>query len=96
MADVLVEETFFVDPFVDTLASDTSIAEEVILITTSVLEFPQQFVQQKVWDTVAGGWVLWATDSMDVDGANYPGPGTWGAETSSYRVLNITFTRVQG
>lgn len=51
---------------------------------------------QKVWDDVEGDWVLWETESMDPNGGHYPGPGTWGLDTSYYRVLNIKFTRTQG
>lgn len=95
MADVVAEQTDFVVPTVDTVVSDRSIVEPTSFITTLVSDFPQQTVVQKVWDTVAGDWVLWATEAMDIDGASYPGPGTWGAHTSDYRVLNIKFTRVQ-
>lgn len=73
----------------------TTFGEEAQYQSVSVTQFPQQTVVQKVWDTVEGDWVLWATEAMDLDGASYPGPGTWGAHTSDYRVLNIKFTRVQ-
>lgn len=73
-----------------------TVTEPVQYASTAVTQFPQQFVQQKVWDTVEGNWVLWATDSMDIDGAEYPGPGTWGVHTSGYRVLTVSFTRIQG
>jgi hypothetical protein len=62
--------------------------------TTSVSQFPQQLVQQKVWDTVAGDWVVWETEAIDYDGMSYPGPGTWGVHTSDFRLQNIKFTRV--
>lgn len=45
----------------------------------------------KVWDTVAGGWVFWATDFEDVDGTLYRGPGVFGVNTSHYRVESIEF-----
>lgn len=63
-------------------------------IAASVSLLPQQTTLQKVWDSVAGDWVLWATDAIDYDGTEYPGPGVWGAQTSNFRIQNIKFTRV--
>lgn len=45
----------------------------------------------KVWDTVAGGWVFWSTTFEDVSGVMYPGPGAFGVNTSQYRIEAITF-----
>ena len=93
----IVELASFIDPDpTSTLVSDRTIAERVEMVSTALSEFPEQLVVQKVWDTVEGNWVLWETNAMDIDGSEYPGPGTWGANTSDYRVLNIKFTRVQG
>lgn len=78
----------------DGVASAT-VDEETQFEATSSYDFPQQFVQQKVWDTVEGDWVVWETEEVDLDGGQYPGPGTWGANTSDYRVLNVKFTRIQ-
>lgn len=91
----ILETTAFIEPLTDTSESIRSITEQVDMVSTSVVDFPQQAVVQKVWDTVAGGWILWETEAMDIDGLSYPGPGTWGAQTSDYRVQNIKFTRVQ-
>ena len=41
----------------------------------------------RVWDTVAAGFVFWVTGEPDPTGAAYPGPGTFGAQTSDYCVL---------
>ena len=58
--------------------------EAVEYITASVSLLPQQSTIQKVW----------ATDAIDYDGTEYPGPGVWGAQTSNFRIQNIKFTRV--
>lgn len=50
----------------------------------------------KVWDTVAGGWVRWQTEFEDVGGVFYPGPGAFGANTSQYRVEAINFSEFTG
>jgi hypothetical protein len=69
-------------------------AEVVEYAATSLYSVPGQTVLQKVWDTVAGNWVLWETEAIDSDGGSYPGPGTWGVHTSDFRLQNIKFTRV--
>jgi hypothetical protein len=38
----------------------------------------------RVWDTVAAGFVRWRTNAPDEDGLFYPGPGSFGANTSDY------------
>lgn len=44
----------------------------------------------RVWDTNAGGFVRWVTeDAEDSAGASYPGPGTFGVDTSDYVVEQI-------
>jgi len=40
----------------------------------------------RVWDTVAVGFVRWTTSSPDAAGASYPGPGVFGVNTSDYCV----------
>lgn len=90
---VVRPETVSYDPGTDVRTSAVFPEDhEFIAFSTSL--FPQQEVLQKVWDTVAGGWVLWGTESIDYDGAEYPGPGAWGAQTSNFRIQNIKFTRV--
>jgi hypothetical protein len=48
----------------------------------------------RVWSTAAnggsGGFVVWITDDPDSAGASFPGPGTWGVNTSGYVVLGET------
>lgn len=53
-----------------------------------------QSVVNRVWDTVAGDFVRWATDNIDSQGILYPGPGTFGVHTSDYVVETINYTRV--
>jgi hypothetical protein len=38
----------------------------------------------RVWDTVAGSFVRWATTSPNPTGTSYPGPGAFGVDTSDY------------
>lgn len=40
----------------------------------------------RVWDTAAGGFVSWETAEPDALGLSYPGPGTFGADTSDFIV----------
>lgn len=69
------------------------LAESSTYASTSLTQVPQQTTVQKVWDTVAGDWVLWATEGIDFNGGSYPGPGVWGAQTSDFRVLTLKYTR---
>lgn len=73
--------------------SVTVVAGATEFISSSLTQVPQQTTLQKVWDTVEGDWVLWETAEIDHDGVYYPGPGSWGAQTSNYRIQNIKFTR---
>lgn len=41
-------------------------------------------IVNRVYDTVAGGFVRWRTSEEDSAGASYPGPGTFGVDTSDY------------
>ena len=43
-------------------------------------------VRNRVWDTVASGFVSWETEFPDGYGAQYPGPGTFGTNTSDFCV----------
>jgi hypothetical protein len=40
----------------------------------------------RVYDTVAGGFVTWVSATPDIAGLSYPGPGVWGVNTSDYCV----------
>ncbi len=45
----------------------------------------------RVYDTSAAGFVRWSsTTSPDSAGASYPGPGTFGVDTSDYCVETVT------
>lgn len=50
-------------------------------------ELPLDGYRNRVWDTIAGGFVSWSTASPDTGGANYPGPGTFGVHTSDFCVI---------
>jgi len=52
-----------------------------------------QTVTNRVWDTIAGDFVRWVTEEIDSAGSSYPGPGTFGVDTSDYVVETIQFTR---
>jgi hypothetical protein len=49
----------------------------------------------KVWDAVAGDWVLWLTDYPDPAGGHYEGPGEYGVDTSDYRMETVVYGREQ-
>jgi len=51
--------------------------------------------QNKVWDTIASQWIYWNTATPDYAGDEYPGPGSWGTETSGYGVEALVFGRYQ-
>ncbi len=46
--------------------------------------------RNRVWDTVSGGHVRWDTSIADTAGTSYPGPGTFGVDTSDYCVERIS------
>lgn len=48
-----------------------------------------------VWDTVAAAYVTWRTYYVDNGGQYYPGPGTFGANTSDFAVETIHYDRNQ-
>ena len=48
-----------------------------------------------VWDTVAGAFVKWRTFYIDNGGQEYPGPGTFGVNTSDFAVESISYDRNQ-
>lgn len=46
---------------------------------------PAAPVINRVWDVQAGpGFVRWETTDPDPTGTSYPGPGTFGVDTSDY------------
>jgi len=73
-----------------TVKRQTETARYVI---TSISQASQQFIVNKVWDTVAGTWIRWATETIDLGGGEYPGPGIFGADTSDYRIETVKYTR---
>lgn len=54
----------------------------------------EETVVNRVWDTVAGDFVRWVTAGADSAGASYPGPGTFGVDTSDYVVETVKYARV--
>lgn len=49
---------------------------------------PQTTYINRVYDTVAGSFVTWITlGSADSAGTSYPGPGTFGVNTSDYCII---------
>jgi len=54
----------------------------------------EQTLVNRVWDTIAADFVRWVTSAIDSAGAFYPGPGTFGVDTSDYVVETINYTRI--
>jgi len=54
----------------------------------------EETVVNRVWDTVAGDFVRWVTAGADSGGASYPGPGTFGVDTSDYVVETTKYNRL--
>lgn len=52
---------------------------------------PDIFYLNRVWDTVAGGFVSWRSLAPDTTGERYPGPGVFGVSTSDYVVERTTY-----
>lgn len=52
-----------------------------------------QSVVNRVWDTVAGDYVQWITEEMDLGGEFYPGPGAYGIDTEDYVVENLQYSQ---
>jgi len=73
----------------------TKVSREITkFVITSLSQAAQEYVVNKVWDTVAGAPVRWATEQIDYSGDEYPGPGVFGVQTSHYRIETVMFTRV--
>lgn len=51
---------------------------------------PNAEYRNRVFDSVAGTFVRWSQSLVDSSGAFYPGPGTFGVDTSDYCVEAIT------
>lgn len=77
---------------VDSLTTK-NLLESTRYVITSISQASQQYVVNKTWDTVAGAWVRWETESIDLGGDEYPGPGIFGVHTSDYRVETVKYTR---
>lgn len=41
----------------------------------------------RVYDSIAGKFVIWQSSSPDTTGSFYPGPGTFGVNTTDYVVI---------
>jgi len=50
---------------------------------------PDLLYLNRVWDTVAAGFVSWKTRTPDNAGTRYPGPGVFGVNTSDYCVERL-------
>jgi hypothetical protein len=88
----------FIDPMLEVTWDEVDI-EVLDDAFGFLIEVPQegggstQTVVNRVWDTVAADFVRWSTSEIDSAGASYPGPGTFGVDTSDYVVETIQFTR---
>ena len=93
MADVLVviepvteggvgDLAVTVDPFVAGLIHELAQVKDGFT--------PRTIFVNRVYDTGAGDFVRWETfDSPDPTGTSYPGPGTFGVNTSDYAIESI-------
>lgn len=54
----------------------------------------QRSYVNRVRDSVAGDFVRWVTSEVDSAGASYPGPGTFGVDTSDFVVETVTYSRL--
>lgn len=88
LLDNLYEIT--VDPITTGFVDSNAIILEMDVFTTK----PVQSVVNRVWDTVAADFVRWVTSAIDSTGTFYPGPGTFGVDTSDFVVETIQHTRV--
>lgn len=85
--DVIMELGAFDFPEVELIEPQSLIYE---LDTTGA----QQEVINRVWDSVAGDYVRWSTNAIDSDGDSYPGPGTFGVDTSDFTVETVQYARL--
>lgn len=86
MAELDMDATGLVDP-----ASASLLEREYVLASPFVFGcVPGASYHNRVWDTMASGFVRWATlDAADPTGAQYPGPGTFGIHTDDFCVEYI-------
>lgn len=98
MADYTVEVIDASVVLYETITDDITVelfSSEAVLYDNDVfVQRPIQSVVNRVWDTVAADFVRWSTDDIDSSGNFYPGPGTFGVDTSDYVVETIQHTRV--
>lgn len=101
-AAVTVNMFTFMDVTYNNMTVEVDFAEDVNLISTEPvydglrvpLAGPYETYVNRVWDTVAGGQVAWATSyGPDTTGQDYPGPGTFGVQTSDYCVERLSIVR---
>lgn len=50
----------------------------------------------RVWDSVANDFVRWTSSQADSSGSFYPGPGTFGVDTSDFVVETVQYGRLSG
>ena len=68
-----------IDPFI--------VVQEYEFLDTKTAFVPEVTYVNRVFDTVAADFVRWNTfDAPDPGGQQYPGPGTFGVQTSDYCV----------
>lgn len=86
-------EAVIMDIGVAVEAPDSTGASPLWLTSLNPEEAYSANFANKVWDTAHGGWYYWYTALPDPNGDEYNGPGTWGVQTSNYRVEAIRYTR---
>lgn len=62
-------------------------AYDLIDLSSPAPAGPTTTAVNRVWDDSVSKFVLWTTETPDTSGSNYPGPGTWGVDTSNYCVV---------
>lgn len=95
MAAIAVDVTLRGDPTSVTYTVTTQGADAVIRgssVGFSIFGDPPVVYVNRVYDTVAVGFVRWRTGTPDSTGAYYPGPGVFGVNTSDYCVERIKTT----
>ncbi len=72
----------------DILASMSTpfISESIVINSTTTTTITYT---NRVYDSVASKLIRWVTNTPDVTGASYPGPGVFGVNTSNYVIENI-------
>jgi hypothetical protein len=75
---------YFVPPPPETYVVDTIAA--TITPTPCTPAPPATLLTNRVWYVPGGFEVRWQTASPDTSGASYPGPGTFGVDTTNFTV----------